>query len=87
MANGRLRGSLAARAIAFTALLVILTAAGVVAAAYAAFGRGLNISLNIAGGLLLASSILAVTTVYGKRIHLERVNSDHGHPLHVSVNK
>jgi hypothetical protein len=59
----------------------------VVSAAYAAFGRGLNISLNIAGGLLLASSILAMTTVYGKRIHLERVNSGHGHPLHISVSK
>ena len=35
MAKGRFRGSLAARAVAFTALLVALTAAGVVAAAYA----------------------------------------------------
>ena len=59
----------------------------VVSAAYAAFGRGLNISLNIAGGLLLASSMLALTTVYGRRIHLERVNSDSGHPLHLSVSK
>jgi uncharacterized membrane protein (DUF485 family) len=59
----------------------------VVSAAYAAFGRGLNISLNIAGGLLLASSVLALTTVYGRRIHLERVNSDNGHPLHLSVSK
>jgi hypothetical protein len=57
----------------------------VVQAAYGAFGHGLSISLNIAGGLLLASSILAMTTVYGKRIHLERVNSDDGHLLHVSV--
>jgi len=55
----------------------------VVAAAYGAFGRGLNLSLNIAGGLLLASAILAVTTVYGRRIHLERVNSEEGHLLHV----
>ena len=56
----------------------------VVSAAYGAFGRGLNISLNIAGGLLLASAILALTTVYGRRIHLERVNSENGHPLHVT---
>jgi EmrB/QacA subfamily drug resistance transporter len=56
----------------------------VVSAAYGAFGRGLNISLNIAGGLLLASAVLALTTVYGRRIHLERVNSEDGHPLHVT---
>jgi EmrB/QacA subfamily drug resistance transporter len=56
----------------------------VVSAAYGAFGRGLNISLNIAGGLLLASAVLALTTVYGRRIHLERVNSENGHPLHVT---
>jgi hypothetical protein len=55
----------------------------VVSAAYGAFGRGLNLSLNIAGALLLASAVLAVTTVYGRRIHLERVNSDEGHLLHV----
>ena len=55
----------------------------VVSAAYGAFGRGLNLSLNIAGGLLLASAVLAVTTVYGRRIHLERVNSDEGHLLHL----
>ncbi len=55
----------------------------VVSAAYGAFGRGLNISLNIAGGLLLASAVLAVTTVYGRRIHLDRVNSDEGHLLHL----
>ena len=54
----------------------------VVSAAYGAFGRGLNLSLNIAGGLLLASAVLAVTTVYGRRIHLDRVNSDEGHLLH-----
>jgi EmrB/QacA subfamily drug resistance transporter len=57
----------------------------VVSAAYGAFGHGLNISLNIAGGLLLASAVLAMTTVYGRRIHLERVHSDDGHPLHLSV--
>ena len=55
----------------------------VVSAAYGAFGRGLNLSLNIAGGLLLASAVLAVTTVYGRRIHLDRVNSDEGHLLHL----
>ena len=41
----------------------------VVSAAYGAFGHGLNISLNIAGGLLLVSAVLALTTVYGRRIH------------------
>jgi EmrB/QacA subfamily drug resistance transporter len=57
----------------------------VVSAAYGAFGHGLNLSLNIAGALLLASAILACTTVYGRRIHLERVNSEEGHLLHLSV--
>ena len=57
----------------------------VVSAAYGAFGRGLNLSLNIAGGLLLASAVLALTTVYGRKLHLERVNSEHGHLLHLSV--
>jgi EmrB/QacA subfamily drug resistance transporter len=57
----------------------------VVSAAYGAFGHGLTISLNIAGVLLLASAILAVTTVYGRRIHLERVNSEKGHLLHISL--
>jgi EmrB/QacA subfamily drug resistance transporter len=57
----------------------------VISAAYGAFGHGLNLSLNIAGGLLLASAILALSTVYGRRIHLERVNSDEGHLLHLSV--
>ena len=57
----------------------------VVSAAYGAFGHGLNLSLNIAGGLLLASSILALATVYGRKFHLERVASDEGHPLHLSV--
>ena len=52
----------------------------VISAAYGAFGHGLSLSLNIAGGLLLASAILALSTVYGRRIHLERVNSDEGHP-------
>jgi hypothetical protein len=57
----------------------------VVSAAYGAFGRGLNISLDIAGGLLFGSALLALATVYGRRIHLERVNSDDGHLLHISV--
>ena len=57
----------------------------VVSAAYGAFGRGLHISLNIAGSLLLASAVLALLTVYGRRIHLERVNSEGGHLLHVSL--
>ena len=57
----------------------------VISAAYGAFGHGLNLSLNIAGGLLLASAVLALSTVYGRRIHLERVNSDEGHLLHLSV--
>jgi EmrB/QacA subfamily drug resistance transporter len=57
----------------------------VVSAAYGAFGRGLSLSLNIAGTLLLASAVLALFTVYGRRIHLERVNSDEGHLLHLSV--
>ena len=54
-------------------------------AAYSAFGHGLHLSLDIAAALLLASAILALTTVYGRRIHLERVNSEEGHLLHVSV--
>jgi EmrB/QacA subfamily drug resistance transporter len=57
----------------------------VISAAYGAFGNGLKLSLNIAGALLLASAILALSTVYGRRIHLERVNSDEGHLLHLSV--
>jgi EmrB/QacA subfamily drug resistance transporter len=57
----------------------------VVSAAYGAFGRGLHISLNIAGSLLLASAVLALLTVYGRRIQLERVNSEGGHLLHVSI--
>jgi predicted MFS family arabinose efflux permease len=57
----------------------------VISAAYGAFGNGLKLSLNIAGALLLASAILALSTVYGRRIHLERVNSEGGHPLHLSV--
>jgi hypothetical protein len=57
----------------------------VVSAAYGAFGRGLNISLDIAAGLLFASAGLALATVYGRRLHLERVNSEDGHLLHVSV--
>jgi EmrB/QacA subfamily drug resistance transporter len=57
----------------------------VVSAAYGAFGRGLNISLNIAAGLLFASAVLALASVYGRRLHLERVNSEDGHLLHVSV--
>jgi phosphate/sulfate permease len=58
----------------------------VISAAYGAFGHGLNLSLNIAGALLLASAILALATVYGRRVHLERVNSEEGHLLHLSVN-
>ena len=57
----------------------------VTTAAYGAFGRGLHLSLNIAGFLLLASAVLALTTVYGRKIHLERVHSEHGHPLHFSM--
>jgi hypothetical protein len=57
----------------------------VTSAAYGAFGRGLSISLNIAGALLLASAILALVTVYGRRVHLERLNSQDGHLLHLSV--
>jgi EmrB/QacA subfamily drug resistance transporter len=57
----------------------------VVSAAYGAFGHGLSLSLNIAGALLLASAILALATVYGRRLHLERVNSEEGHLLHLSV--
>ncbi|MGA3146669.1 MAG: MFS transporter [Acidimicrobiales bacterium] len=57
----------------------------VVSAAYGAFGHGLNLSLNVAGALLLASAVLALVTIYGRRIHLERVNSAEGHLLHFSV--
>jgi len=57
----------------------------VTSAAYGAFRHGLNLSLNIAGILLLASSVLALTTVYGRRVHLERVNSEDGHLLHISM--
>jgi EmrB/QacA subfamily drug resistance transporter len=57
----------------------------VTSAAYGAFRHGLNLSLMIAGALLVASSVLALTTVYGRRVHLERVNSNDGHLLHISV--
>ncbi len=57
----------------------------VISAAYGAFGHGLNLSLNIAGALLLASAILALATVYGRTVHLERVRSEVGHLLHVLV--
>ncbi len=57
----------------------------VVSAAYGAFRHGLTVSLNIAGVLLLASSVLALVTVYGRRVHLERVDSDDGHLLHVPL--
>ncbi|HEV3281223.1 MAG TPA: MFS transporter [Acidimicrobiales bacterium] len=57
----------------------------VITAAYGAFGRGLDISLSLAGGLLLASGFLALATIYGRRLHLERVNSANGHLLHLSV--
>jgi EmrB/QacA subfamily drug resistance transporter len=53
-------------------------------AAYGAFGHGLNLSLDIAGALLLASGPLALATVYGHRVHLERVNSAEGHLLYFS---
>jgi hypothetical protein len=54
-------------------------------AAHGAFGRGLLVSLNIAGVLLLASALLAPTTVYGRKIRLARVNSKEGHLLHLLV--
>jgi EmrB/QacA subfamily drug resistance transporter len=57
----------------------------VITAAYGAFGRGLDISLSLAGGLLLASGFLALATVYGRRLHVERMNSADGHLLHLSV--
>ncbi|MBV8462562.1 MAG: MFS transporter, partial [Acidimicrobiales bacterium] len=57
----------------------------VVSAAYGAFGHGLHLSLNVAGALLLASAVLALATVYGRRLHLERVNGAEGHLLHVSL--
>jgi EmrB/QacA subfamily drug resistance transporter len=53
-------------------------------AAYGAFGHGLNLSLDIAGALLLASGPLALATVYGRRVHRERVNSAEGHLLYFS---
>ncbi|MHB8431723.1 MAG: hypothetical protein ACYDDZ_14570, partial [Acidimicrobiales bacterium] len=59
----------------------------VISAAYGAFGHGLHLSLDIAGGLLLGSAVLALFTVYGRRIHLERVNSADGHLLHVSLKR
>lgn len=55
----------------------------VVAAAYGAFGRGLNLSLNVAGALLLGSSVLALATVYGRRVHLERIRSTEQPSLHL----
>ncbi len=57
----------------------------VVSAAYNAFGHGHSLSLNIAGALLVPSALLSLVTIYGRRVHLERVNSAEGHPLHVSV--
>jgi predicted MFS family arabinose efflux permease len=57
----------------------------VVSAAYGAFGRGLHLSLNAAGALLLLSSVLALATVYGRRVHFERAQSKEGHPMHLSV--
>ncbi len=57
----------------------------VVSAAYGAFGHGLTLSLNIAGGLLLGSAVLALVTVYGRKFHLARMASDDGHPLHMST--
>lgn len=57
----------------------------VVSAAYGAFGHGLSLSLDVAGALLLGSAVLALATVYGRHLHLERVNSEDGHLLHLSV--
>ncbi len=57
----------------------------VVSAAYSAFHRGLTLSLNVAGGLLLASAVLALATIYGRGVHLQRVNSEEGLLLHVPV--
>ncbi len=57
----------------------------VVSAAYGAFGHGLNLSLDIAGGLLLASAVVALLTGYGRRIHLERLNSRDGSLPHLVV--
>lgn len=57
----------------------------VITAAYGAFGHGLDLSLYVAGALLLASSLLALGTIYGRRIHLERVGREDGHLFHISV--
>ena len=57
----------------------------VVSAAYGAFANGLHLSLNIAAGLLFGSTVLALATVYGRRVHVERVRSSDGHPLHFSL--
>ena len=35
--------------------------------------------------LLLASAVLALTTVYGRKLHLERVHSKDGHLLHFAM--
>ena len=55
----------------------------VVSAAYGAFGHGLHLSLNIAGVLLLASAVLALVTVYGRHVHLDKIHSSVGHLLHL----
>lgn len=57
----------------------------VISAAYGAFGRGLHLSLDVAGALLLGSSVLSLATVYGRRVHFERIHSAEGHPLHRRV--
>ena len=51
----------------------------VTTAAYGAFGRGLHLSLNIAGFLLLGSAVLALTTVYGRK-HPPRTGQLQGWP-------
>ena len=39
----------------------------------------------VLGAALATFAVLAATTVYGRRIHLDRVNSPDGHLLHVSL--
>lgn len=57
----------------------------VVSAAYSAFGHVLHLSLTIAGVLLLGSSVVALVTVYGRRVHFERIRSAEGHPMHCTA--
>jgi EmrB/QacA subfamily drug resistance transporter len=56
----------------------------VIGAAYHAFGNGLHIALGIGGTLLLISAVVALLTVYGRRVHLDLTASG-GHLLHVTV--